>query len=313
MFVDPIDAARIRAYRPDADRVDDAQWARIRGPVRVLVAAVVGRVPYGVNDLLYVTTGFAAFADEAGLPVQDPGACLYNENIDRFVVSRYRDRHFGPRTAETYRTYLRRIREALVWVDRGEAPSPHLRTPRDPSEPYSGAQLNAYDVWAAGLPDGERWDAHALLCLGAGCGLARARAIAVTGSDIDLLECGWVLVNAGDARRPIVCASRYEHRLRELAQVRGTGHLFRPGRQVEAAKNLVSNWAGRHLPPRGMPRLSLARLRSTWIVGLMTRRIDRELIAEVAGLQSSAQLAKYAKWVPPISSDEANRLLRGPE
>ena len=220
ILVEPTDAARIRAYRPSADRVDEAQWGRIQGPVRVLVAAVVGRVPYGVDDLLYVTAGFAAYADEAGLP-EDLGVWLRTENIDRFVVSRYRDWHFGPRTAETYRTYLRRMREALVWVDRGEAPSPRLRMPRDPSEPYSGPQLAAYDAWAAGLPDGERWDAHAMLCLGAGCGLARARAIAVTGSKIDVLECGWVLVNAGPAGRPIACASRYEQRLKELAQVRG--------------------------------------------------------------------------------------------
>lgn len=310
MYVERSDADRIRAYRPHAAKVSDAQWARIQGPVRVLVTAVVGRVPYGVDDLLYIATKVAVFAEESGLP-DDPAVWLLTENIDRFIVSRYRDRHFGPASAETYRTYLRRMREAMVWVDRGEAPSPRLHVPRDPSAPYAGAELAKLDAWAAGLPDRERWDAHALLCLGAGCGLARAKAIAVTGADICVLKSGMVLVTAGPEGLPIACVAKYEQRLAELARVRAGSFVFRPGRQVEAAKNLVSNWTARHVPPKGTPKLSLARLRSTWIVGLMARRIDRELIAEAAGLQSSAQLAKYAKWVPPMTSAEANQMLRG--
>lgn len=310
--MDPTDAARIRAYRPARGKVSDAQWARIRDLVRVLVAAVVGRVPYGVDDLLYVATRIAVFADEAGLPA-DPAEWLRTENIDRFIISQYRDRHFGPRTAETYRTYLRRMREAMVWVDRGEAPSPRLRTPRDPSAPYDRGELAAYDAWAINLPESQRWDAEALLCLGVGCGLARVDTIAVTGTDIAVYDSGMVLVYTASRGRPIACAMRYRQRLAHLVQVRADRPLFRPGRQVDAAKNLVSNWTNLHLPPQGTPKLSLARLRSTWIVNLMARRIDRELIAEAAGLRSSAQLAKYAQWVQPPSDDEANQLLQGTE
>ncbi len=307
MQVSEADTARIRAYHP---RIPADQWERIRPLVMALVTAVVGRVPYGVDDLLYVATRVAQFADEAGLP-PDPGTWLRNENIDRFTISRCADRHFGPSTALTYRTYLRRMREALVWVDRGEAPSPKLHVSDEPSAPYKLPELAAIDAWSDGLPVARRWDAKALLCLGAGCGLSRADFIAVTGRDVRVLNSGATLVTLASSGRVIACRARYEQLLQELVEARRGGYLFRPARQVAAAKNLVSNWTWRNIPPHGTPRLSLQRLRSTWIVSLMTDRVDRELIAVAAGLSSSAQLAKYSRWVPPITADAATRLLRG--
>jgi len=307
MQVSEADTARIRTYRP---RIPAGQWERIRPLVIALAAAVVGRVPYGIDDLLYVTTRMAQFADDSGLP-PDPAVWLRNENIDRFAISRCAEHHFGPSTALTYRTYLRRMREVLVWVDRGEAPSPKLRVPDEPSAPYTLSELAALDAWSDGLPAPRRWDAKALLCLGAGCGLARADFIATTGRDVRIFASGATLITLASSGRVIACRARYEQLLQELAEVRREGYLFRPARQVAAAKNLVSNWTWRNVPPRGAPRLSLQRLRSTWIVALMTDRVDRELIAVAAGLSSSAQLAKYSRWVPPITADAATRLLRG--
>ncbi|WP_371656790.1 MULTISPECIES: hypothetical protein [unclassified Streptomyces] len=43
----------------------------------------------------------------------------------------------------------------------------------------------------------------------------------------------------------------------------------------------------------------------------MRRRIDPGVIAAAAGLASTASLARYQHFVPPLSNRETARLLRG--
>jgi len=43
----------------------------------------------------------------------------------------------------------------------------------------------------------------------------------------------------------------------------------------------------------------------------MRRRIDPGVIAAAAGLASTASLARYQHFVPPLSDHETARLLRG--
>ena len=306
MQIDDDTAARIRAYRPE---LPAHTWARLRQPVIALVTAVAPLVPYGVDDLLYATSRIAAFADSVGMQA-DPSEWLRNETIDRFTICGCSDQ--APATAMTYRTYLRRMREAVVWVGRGEAPSPRLRGTTQTSEPYDGTEQAALDTWADGLPERRRLDAHALLCLGGGCGLTPGQIVCVRSSDVRALASEAVIVSVPGTGRIVACRARYEGRLRELADARPDQWLFRPGRTVDAAKNLISNWTRTAKAARGVPSISARRLRSTWIVALMTDRVDRELIARVASLSSSAQLAKYAKWVPALTDDAEIRLLRGP-
>lgn len=92
----------------------------------------------------------------------------------------------------------------------------------------------------------------------------------------------------------------------------GHDYLFRPGRKVAAAKNLVNSWPARHRPHAGLPALSARRLRTTWIVNLLRQRIDPVLVAKAAGMRSPAGLAPYFHWVPPLSTEQAAELLRGP-
>jgi hypothetical protein len=110
--------------------------------------------------------------------------------------------------------------------------------------------------------------------------------------------------------RLVACHSDWEGTLAELAETAGTGFLFRPGRKVAAAKNLVSSWPARHQPHAGLPPLSARRLRSTWIVGRLSEGISPEAVASAAGMASPAGLAGYHHWVPPLPRAEVIRLLR---
>ncbi|MFB6904076.1 hypothetical protein ACFCWB_07370 [Streptomyces bacillaris] len=89
--------------------------------------------------------------------------------------------------------------------------------------------------------------------------------------------------------------------------------MFRPGRTIEYAKNLIGSWSLIHRPPRDLPAVSVGRLRATWIIELMHAHIDHHLIAQAAGLASAASLARWQHLVPPVDEVTAARLLRGPE
>ncbi|MFG1705395.1 hypothetical protein ACFLIM_19575 [Nonomuraea sp. M3C6] len=86
--------------------------------------------------------------------------------------------------------------------------------------------------------------------------------------------------------------------------------MFRPRRAARHAKNLFSSWTARHRPTGGLPALSVRRLRSSWIVELLSARIDLGVVAAAAGMSTSA-LARYQHFVPALDEPTAVALLRG--
>ncbi|MFH8789173.1 hypothetical protein [Streptomyces roseoverticillatus] len=119
------------------------------------------------------------------------------------------------------------------------------------------------------------------------------------------------LIEAPWLNRLVACRADWEATLSELASITGDDYLFRPHRKVAAAKNLVSSWPARHRPPAGLPQLSTRRLRSTWIVKLLALGIAPALVAESAGMASTAGLAPYYQWVPPLDREAAAHPLHG--
>lgn len=97
----------------------------------------------------------------------------------------------------------------------------------------------------------------------------------------------------------------------ELVDRAGHLPLIRPGRKVAASRNLIGNWCARCPPEARLPRLSARRLRATWIVDLLTDRVDHAVIAEAAGMASPAALAAYHRFVPELGRRQALALLRG--
>ncbi|MFJ5803793.1 hypothetical protein [Streptomyces decoyicus] len=232
----------------------------------------------------------AVWADRSGLP-REPDVWLRTETIDAFVLSGCVG--MDGSTVQTLRARARRVREALVWVQRGEAPPVRLSSPRDPHPPYESGELARLRSWAGNLPGQARLDGLALMALGAGCGLMPVEVIRVRGSHIRLTRSKVAVLDE------------------ELLEAAGSSYLFRPGRKVEAAKNLVNSWPARHRPHVGLPPLSARRLRSTWIVGLLANGISEAVVAQAAGMASLAALAPYHRWVPPLPQEEVIRLLHG--
>ncbi|MFF2952661.1 hypothetical protein ACFVVU_15115 [Kitasatospora sp. NPDC057965] len=298
---------QILRYRPD-----DAppEWEAVADGVRMLVAAVAEQVRYPVMLVLRVTSALAVSAERAGLP-RDPAVWLEQRTISRYLSGAT---DLKGSTVQKYASVLARVHEALVWVERSEAPRPRLRAARSRAVPYDVSELTRLDVWARALPDSTtgRRSALALIALGAGCGLMPGEITATRGSDIVPLPSGALAISVPESTRLVICRSLWEEGLADLAQVAGDDYLFAPGRKVSGAKNLVSNWTKRNesADPR-VPRLDAQRLRSTWIVALLRDRVPANLIAGAAGLKSTAALDPYHRWVPAPGQDAAVRLLRG--
>ncbi|WP_411098861.1 hypothetical protein [Streptomyces sp. x-45] len=305
MTLNPQVSAHIRDYHP---RLPAERWEPVSGQVRAVVTAVAPATCDIARRLLYVVSRLAVWADSVGLP-RDPGLWLRTETIDRFVLSGLAGRPGG--TVQSCRCWLRRTREAVVWVQRGEAPPIRIKADRSPRPPYEEHELAALRRWVELLPGRARLDGLALMALAAGCGLAPGELRAVRGRDLRAMPQGVVLVDAPWLDRLVACRAEWEEALAELGELAGEAYLFRPGRKVEAAKNLVSSWSLRHRPHVGLARLEARRLRTTWIVGLLRQRIDPVLIAQAAGMRSAAALGPYFHWVPPLSPEQAAELLRG--
>jgi hypothetical protein len=119
-----------------------------------------------------------------------------------------------------------------------------------------------------------------------------------------------VFDDPADPDRFVVCRPAYESHLSALLKARGGRLLFRPERTHLQAKNTLSAWAANVRLPQPVDRLEARRLRSAWIVEMLTLRIDREILAKAAGLAGSAQLSKYTAFVPKPTRAEVIGALR---
>ncbi|MFF0870137.1 hypothetical protein ACFYUV_50885 [Nonomuraea sp. NPDC003560] len=304
MTLDPVTSATITGYRPQNA---PPEWDRVCGQVRMLVAASAARSPYRVERLLTATTRLAVWCHRSGLP-DDPEVWLRHETIDAFVLTGCTD--LAPSSAQTYRSWLRHMRATLAWLERGEQAPPPMTAPKTVSPPYSPAQLGRLRGWAECLPGQARTDALVLMALACGCGLTSGEVAAVRTGHLRRLACGAVVVAVPGTQRLIVCRAVWENVLAYAADQPGDRFVFRSKRTARHAKNLFSSWTARHTPTGGLPALSVRRLRSSWIVELLCSRIDLGVVADAAGMSTSA-LARYQHFVPVLDEPTAVALLRG--
>ncbi|MCX5297941.1 hypothetical protein OG898_15845 [Streptomyces sp. NBC_00193] len=297
----------ILGYRPSKE---PSEWPLVADGVRMVAAATCDSVPYPAPKLMLVLSGLAVYAERAGV-ARDPLAWLAPEVMTRFLLA-----HKGLKgsSVQTYRSILLRVREALLWLEYGQQPTHRMSASRERAAPYTPPELTRFLLWARALPPTSAYggSALALLALGAGCGLTRREVLAVRGSDITVLPSEAVVVAVPGGDRVVVCRAMWEVDLAARANVAEDGYLFLPQRQVAEPKNGISNWTNRTMRnSSGLPELRLARLRSTWIVELLRQRVPEDVIADAAGMTSTAALAPYRAWVKPLTAESTTRLLRG--
>jgi hypothetical protein len=150
--------------------------------------------------------------------------------------------------------------------------------------------------------------AAALVCLGAGAGLAGADLREVRGTDL-ARRCGGVLVEVrGPRPRSVPVLGRYHSPLLAAAAFSGSRLII--GGRVPARRNLTYPVTAALAGGTGLPRLEGSRLRSTWlrdcaeILGLAT-------FMHAAGITCSQRLGDIIAALDPGSEEQAVALLGG--
>jgi hypothetical protein len=149
------------------------------------------------KGLLYAAARLAEWALAAGL---DPAAevLLHPSVIERFAAH---SPGLSPPARRTLRTNLRFLgRRVAPQLNPADAPLPRERA----KAPYSSAEIAGFLALAAAQPTvGRRMRAAALVCLGAGAGLAGADLREVRGTDVTRRSGGVIAVVRGP--RPARC------------------------------------------------------------------------------------------------------------
>jgi hypothetical protein len=191
-------AELIAGYQPPSLSEAAAAFAR------QAAAACAPQNPARAKALLFACGKLGAFASAAGLEL-DPQVCLHPSVTGRFIVTAGRQLS-GP-TRRTLRTNLR-YAARLAGPQLGPPP---VALPRQRSKaPYSAAEIAGYLALADAQPTlARRMRCGALICLGAGAGLACADLRQARGSDITCRSGGVVVEVRGRAPRVVPVASRY--------------------------------------------------------------------------------------------------------
>jgi hypothetical protein len=250
-----------------------------------------------------VLTLIAVWAHQEGMAL-DVEVVLDPDTVERFFSEGLRDLP----SRGTYRTTLRRLGRALTrkapWQPR---PEPMRR--RKVALPYTAAELAALQEDARHQSTASRRrGATALIALGAGAGLDGRWVTKVHGTDVRRVG-SVVVVRVGHPRpRDVPVLDQFEEEVLRLAAEAGDELLIGGSSSHRNRTNLLVKRlevGHRH------PRLSVPRLRSTWIVEHLSRgtRLPEQLTA--AGNILIETFDQLLEFVPPLEEEHVRRMLRG--
>jgi hypothetical protein len=208
----------------------------------------------------------------------------------------------------TCRAILRRIGPMLTSKAPWE-PRPAALTRRAVALPYRDEELDALagDSRSQSTPERHR-AALAMFLLGAGAGLDGRWVTKVRGSDVFRTAEAVLVRTPPPSPRVVPVLRRYEDELVDLATAAGDELLVG---DLRTNRNLASALAARLEVGRGHPRLSMGRLRSTWLVHHLTMGTRLTELARAAGLSGVTVLSDLLEFVAPVAEPAARAMLRG--
>ena len=289
-----------------ADYITRWQPVSVSGQAAGFARQVVSSAAPGrrarANALLWAAARLAAFAVPLGLePV--PQVLLHPSVIERFAAH---GPGLSPAGRRTVRSNLRFLARAVVpALAPADAPLPRQRA----KAPYSPAEIDGFLALAAAQPTvARRMRAAALVCLGAGAGLAGADLRAVRGTDVIRLAGGVVVQVRGARPRVVPVLARYHSRLLPAAAFAATGLVI--GGSDPARMNVTTPLTGALSGGSGLPRLQVSRLRSTWLAETAAM-LGLPAFMRAAGITCSQQLGDIIATLQPCDQAQAVALLTG--
>ncbi|MEV5573428.1 hypothetical protein AB0L06_25580 [Spirillospora sp. NPDC052269] len=306
-------SAKIAVWRPA--RCPAVVWEQIAPAVREIATRSGPRTPGHAVQVLATAGRLAWFAFEQGFPVT-VSTVLSPEVIAAFIQVGCGKAAESTRTAREREAW--RLRQAVLGAEDGSGgTAPPIKfSSRDPHAPYSRTEMTLLWSWAGGQPSQVlRSGCRLLIALGAGCGLTPGEVAQVRGHDVrrGSQVADPVVVRArGSRERDVVCRREWERALRqETEQMAGQMvFVFQP-RCHRRTGGVVSGLLARTHPAPSTPKLSMARLRSTWLVGLVNDQVPLTTIMAVGTDDTWTALERVLRYVHVPEPDQAARTLRG--
>ena len=293
-------ALRVSSYRPRT--IDETLWAAIQPFVLNCASELPLAGWASATRTLRVLVQVALWARGEGIAL-DRELVFDPDTVERLVaVSPGSDA-----SRATYRAVLRRIGPLLT----RKAPWEPRKAPvsrRQVAAPYTPAELALLSNDASHqTTEGRCRAARALIALGAGAGLDGRWCTRVRADDV-LID-GVVLLRVGDPMARVVpVLPRWESDVLELAAT--ADHEFLVG-GCSTSRNRASALTASLMVPSGHPKLSCARLRSTWLLWHLIAGTRLPELAAAAGLQGVTVLSDLLAKVPPMDERDAISMLRG--
>ncbi len=251
---------------------------------------------------LFAASRLGAFCESVGLELA-AAVALHPSVIERCCAPELSQ--MSSATRRTLRSNLRAIARVHTC---GLTP---LRLGREHAKPpYTSAEIAGYLALANAQPtESRRMRASALVCLSAGAGLVGQDLKTVTGRDVVWRSGGVVvLVRAGRRPRVVPVLSTYHDRLAESARFAGRRLLI--GGTSTSRRNVTTPLTSSLSGGRDLPRLEIARLRSTWLCQV-AEAIGLRAFMDAAGITCSQRLGDLVGLLRAPTEARAVALLSG--
>lgn len=302
---DPV-ARAIAAYRPIAPHYRG--WPDRADLVRAVVTAIRPPSKRHAIELMRTVSQFTAWATAHGVSLEI-NALLRPEHVERYIATGCPQLRESSRS--TRRSALRRAGRAAT-TTAPWPPAPPSYHQRSLSYPYSPTEVDLF--WAAAATQRTpalRRTATAFLALGLGAGLKPKEFFEVRAPHVQLRSGVTVLHLTGPRGRVVPVLHRYAEHVRTLAAEAGDGLLI--GRALLLPGHDGRLWHTlRHLDlPSSLPPLRTNRLRSTWLVSLLSMRVQVDELLEAAGIATTRPLRDLMPFVPRRDDGERLRALAG--
>jgi len=266
--------------------VTTAQWVTLRPVVLEGIGPLSHLAKHSLRPFLQSLTRLALFAHEHGYELS--AHVLLSPTLIEAYLTTVRDEAKDPAP------YLWRLSDSWGLGGAGGAHTGRVRP--DYQGPYSQDEMAALVLAAHNQSSPHRTATLlAIIFLGAGCGITREAAREVTARDLHQHDDVWFV------RTPKYCARvREEFRplFYEVTELRPSGLL-----RGEAAHGNVTVAAARWLHQRrGVPALSVDRLRATYVCALLGEPVSVVDVLAWSGLRGAESLDGYLAHVSRRSS-----------
>jgi hypothetical protein len=293
----------LQNYTPSPDMMSGKYWETI-GPFTIEATAdAAAGTPYEERYLVTPMAQFVAWQWMSGVPL-DRAEMFTREAVDRFIREQTKKMSQGSRA--NYRAALRRVAEVFE-VPEGAPVKRLALTAASPATPYTEAEELAWRTLVRNQATKlRRENGEVLLALGFGAGLATEDIAVLTGDHIVRVPDGVEIAVRGRRARVVPVLPEWEETLLAAADRVGSQRLFLPNRDGHT-RNLVSNFVAK-LDDKN--RLSVQRMRATWIVRLLNGGIKANVMMTMAGVADPEALARYVQFMDHVPVSEAKAAIR---